>query len=159
MKSVKNSFIKSHQLSEKNTKKRDKEIDTKIRLSTHGVYSMITIICPSRYKINRKSLKSSTVAKLESSGFAKTQFINIVLVGKKKMKDISTTYKNEQVALPVLSFVYNEEDADKRLLGEVLICYPQAVLLAARRGKKVDDMISDLALHGIDNIIKHLKDA
>lgn len=39
------------------------------------------------------------------------------------------------------------------LLGEVFICYPQAVLLAAEKNKKVDDMMTYLLHHAIDNLL------
>ena len=39
------------------------------------------------------------------------------------------------------------------LLGEVFICFPQAVLLAAERNKKVNDILKWLIEHGIDNLV------
>lgn len=118
---------------------------------------MVTVISSSRYKINRKKIKELATTLLFNAGFDKKHYINIVFVGKKKMKDVSATYKNELVALPVLSFIYNEQTEGKRFLGEVLICYPQAVLMAARREKKVDAMMHQLIEHGIKNIIKELQ--
>jgi len=38
------------------------------------------------------------------------------------------------------------------VIGEVVICYPQAVLLAAERDKKVEVMMKQLIEHGIKNI-------
>lgn len=80
--------------------------------------------------------------------------LNVVFVGKRKMREIANTYKNEDVALPVLSFAYKEQVGEQEnLLGEVIICYPQAVLLAAERGKAVDQMLNALIVHGIENIM------
>ena len=89
-------------------------------------------------------------------------------------------YKREPEALPVLSFSYIttkkimkqavEIDGDTiqhteltatlptivhddNLLGEIFICYPQAVLLAAERNKKVDDTLKSLIEHGINNLV------
>lgn len=39
------------------------------------------------------------------------------------------------------------------LLGEVFICFPQAVLLAAEKSKKVNDMMIFLIHHAIDNLL------
>ncbi|MBI2641780.1 rRNA maturation RNAse YbeY, partial [Candidatus Roizmanbacteria bacterium] len=61
---------------------------------------------------------------------------------------------HENVALPVLSFPLVEKKAEENLIGEVLICYPQAILLAAQREKKVDDIILELVEHGISNLMK-----
>jgi ssRNA-specific RNase YbeY (16S rRNA maturation enzyme) len=43
---------------------------------------------------------------------------------------------------------------NSRLLGEIFICYPQAVLLAAERNKRVDDIMKFLLEHAIDNLFK-----
>lgn len=40
-----------------------------------------------------------------------------------------------------------------KLLGEVFICFPQAVLLAAEKSKKVNDMMIFLIHHAIDNLL------
>jgi len=69
------------------------------------------------------------------------------------MKTVAKRYKKEPLALPVLSFTYDREKDN--LLGEVFVCYPQAVLLAAERNKKVEIIIESLIKHGIDNILKN----
>ena len=115
---------------------------------------MIQIVTTSRYKLNRKNLRSSIANLLLGKGVNSNHTINIVFIGKKKMKDISATYKKEDVALPVLAFPYREQHEEKKLLGEIFICYPQAVLLAAQKNKKVDVMSLQLVEHGIDNLLK-----
>ncbi|MEK7070287.1 MAG: rRNA maturation RNase YbeY [Patescibacteria group bacterium] len=115
---------------------------------------MIEITTSSRYKINRSLIKHSAEQILQDQGVDGTYTLNIVFVGKTKMKDISNKYKNEDVALPVLSFKYNEPIEGKKLLGEIMICYPQAVLLAAERNRRVDDTILQLIDHGIKNLLK-----
>jgi len=72
-------------------------------------------------------------------------------VGTRKMRDIAKSYKHENEALPVLAFPYKEEE----LLGEIFICYPQIILMAAERNKSVDDTIIQMVIHGIENLIKH----
>ena len=73
------------------------------------------------------------------------------------MHQISSQYKNEDEALPVLSFLYNEKETNNHLLGEVIVCYPQAVLLAAQRNKKVDDILMQLIEHGVKNLLENNK--
>jgi len=76
-------------------------------------------------------------------------------VGKSKMRSISSTYKHEDVALPVLAFPYrNDENIDEPLLGEIFLCYPQIVLLAVERNKRLDILIDELIVHGIKNLLK-----
>ena len=114
---------------------------------------MINIYGSSRYKINKKSLKNFAQSLIERYQIGKIAVVNIVLVGKRKMTKISSTYKGEHEALPVLSFsYYQDKTIADNIIGEVVICYPQAVLLAAQREKKVDDMFKLLVEHGIQNL-------
>ncbi|QQG43953.1 MAG: rRNA maturation RNAse YbeY [Candidatus Roizmanbacteria bacterium] len=115
---------------------------------------MINIIIPSRYKLNKKLIRQRIESYLEKYYLEKNSTINIVFVGKRKMKGISANYKHENVALPVLAFPYKSSAQNEYLLGEVFICYPQAVLLAAERSKRVDEMIVSLIEHGVDNLFK-----
>jgi rRNA maturation RNase YbeY len=81
--------------------------------------------------------------------------LNVVFVGKNKMKVFTEKYKNEKETLPVLSFKYDENVGEKEvLLGEIVICFPLVILLAAERNKRVDEMINELVKHGIENLVK-----
>ncbi len=113
---------------------------------------MIQIITSSRYKLDRKTLKETAKKSLLKYGLGEEYQLNIVFVGRKKMKDLSKKYKQESVALPVLTFFFQERMNVQKPTAEVLICYPQAVLLAAQREKKVDDMLMQLLDHGIHNL-------
>lgn len=115
---------------------------------------MINIISSSRYKINRKLIRKRSDEFLLTKGVNENIIINLVFVGKNKMKDISNKYKSEDVVLPVLSFLYNQRENEKNFLGEIIICYPQAIMLAAQRNKNVDDMLMSLIEHGIKNLLK-----
>jgi rRNA maturation RNase YbeY len=121
---------------------------------------MIRLFTNSRYKINKKFIlldlnKETNLVKLIGN-----ENINIIFVGKRKMLEIANKYKKENEALPVLTFPYlknNEMIAninEEKVIGEIFICYPQAVLLAAERNKNVDKMMSELIIHGVQNIFK-----
>ncbi len=116
---------------------------------------MINIFSSSRYKVDKKAISTFAQSILDKYHATNLAAVNIVFVGKRKMRDIANTYKNEDVALPVLSFPYqNDRKNTENVIGEVLICYPQAVLLAAEREKKVEDMMKQLIEHGIQNLYK-----
>jgi len=104
---------------------------------------MINIICPSRYKINRKTIREKV--KLPSS-----LIVNLIFIGRIKMKRISQSYKKDNIIHPVLSFFYPEENT-----VDIFICYPQAILLAAERNKTVDEIILYLINHAINNLSKN----
>ncbi len=116
---------------------------------------MINIISSSRYKINRKRIKIFVQEVFEKEQIDLNYSLNVVFVGKNKMKVFTEKYKNEKETLPVLSFKYDEDIGEKEvLLGEVIICFPLVILLAAERNKRVDEMINELVKHGIKNLIK-----
>lgn len=116
---------------------------------------MINVVTSSRYTTDRKKIRHLIREYLNQKGIGDEYILNIVFIGKNKMKTITEKYKHENQALPVLSFPYKEEKSeDGKLLGEVIVCYPLGVLLAAERSKKVDDMMVFLIKHGIDNLLK-----
>lgn len=116
---------------------------------------MINIISSSRYKISRKKIKILVQEVFEKEQIDPNYSLNVVFVGKNKMKVFTEKYKNEKETLPVLSFKYDEDIGEKEvLLGEVIICFPLVILLAAERNKRVDEMINELVKHGIKNLIK-----
>jgi rRNA maturation RNase YbeY len=115
---------------------------------------MINIVTSSRYKIDRPHLQKEIQIILDKYELPYEITLNVVFVGKRKMREIANTYKHEDVALPVLSFSYKDQmEHNDNLLGEVILCYPQAVLLAAEKGKRVEVMFVQLIDHGIDNIM------
>jgi len=115
---------------------------------------MINIVSSSRYKINRQKIKDFLADFFEKKQINLDQSLNIVFVGKNKMKVFTEKYKNEKETLPVLSFKYNEDIGDQEvLLGEVIICFPLVILLAAERNKRVDEMINELVIHGVNNLL------
>lgn len=132
-------------------RKKKKEAKENIKEATN---KMINIVSSSRYKINRKFIKKRAEELLLQKGISDNNEINVAFIGKIKMKELVLKYKNEDEALPVLTFTYNEQQGDKKMLGEIIICYPLSVLLAAERNKRVDDMILNLIDHGIKNLLQ-----
>ena len=116
---------------------------------------MLRIITSSRYLVDRKRIRLCVEKTLSSLQVDPSLSVNIVFVGKNKMRSIASTYKHEDVALPVLAFPYREdEDMGEPLLGEIFLCYPQVVLLAVERNKRLDALIDELIIHGINNLLK-----
>lgn len=138
---------------------------------------MVKVHSGTRHKIDKKLILQETEAILVRKELS-NYLVNIIFVGKRKMLEIANTYKHENVALPVLSFTYkedviasdersnppesaasplaprNDNELEENLLGEIFICYPQAILLAAEREKSVDKTLMQLIEHGIENLIK-----
>lgn len=120
---------------------------------------MIKIFSDPRHKFKKKDLVKGLNEYLTKEGIDQKYLLNIIFVGIRKMRAIAETYKGKKSALPILSFSYLNDnsiengDGNKNLIGEIFICYPQAVALAAQKEKKVDVMLYELAEHGIRNIL------
>jgi rRNA maturation RNase YbeY len=116
---------------------------------------MINIFSSSRYKLNKKFLREYAQSIVNQYQATTLGVVNIIFVGKRKMLDIANEYKHENVALPVLSFPYKDDkNNSEHMLGEIFLCYPQVVLLAAEREKKVEEVTKQLIEHGIQNLFK-----
>ncbi len=113
---------------------------------------MINIFSSSRYLINRPLIKNVVTDFLKNKNL-QNNTINIVFIGRIKMKQLANKYKNENVALPILTFKYQEKNQEDNLLGEIIICYPQLVLLAAEKNKSIDYILTKLLIHGLENLL------
>jgi ssRNA-specific RNase YbeY (16S rRNA maturation enzyme) len=116
---------------------------------------MIKIFTRSNYKINKKKVTAKINSYLKEVGFDGSCLLNVIFFGRRKMKEIARKYRKEDLALPVLSFSYlnNNTKEEEKLIAEIFICYPQAVLIAVKREREVDNIIIELIRHGINNII------
>ena len=116
---------------------------------------MLQIITSSRYLVDRKRIRLCVQKCFTDFQIDESFLVNIIFVGKNKMRSIASTYKHEDIALPVLAFPYRTDtDMQEPLLGELFLCYPQVVLLAAERNKRLDVLIDELIVHGMKNLLK-----
>lgn len=116
---------------------------------------MLQIITSSRYLVDKKRIRLCVEKALVALQEDPTLSVNVIFVGKNKMRSLASTYKQEDVALPVLAFPYKDDaHLEEPLLGEVFLCYPQIILLASERNKRLDAFIDELVVHGIKNLVK-----
>lgn len=118
---------------------------------------MVQVITSSRYPVDKKRIQRLLSEAYVTYSIDQNYSLNVVFVGKNKMRSIASTYKHEDIALPVLAFPYSTHtDMGESLLGEIILCYPQVVLLAAERNKRLDPMIDELIIHGLKNLLKEV---
>lgn len=110
---------------------------------------IVNIISSSRYKVERKKIKNQIEEIIGKESGPIFSSLNLIFVGKRKIKALAEKYKKESVALPILTFYYHEKN-----IGEIFICYPQMILLAAEKNKTIDYILNFLLKHAIDNLIK-----
>ena len=117
---------------------------------------MITVTAPSRYRVQKKWVQNTAQQILVSEGIPDS-VVNIVFVGKTTMTKLATTYKGEKEALPVLAFPYKETVENESVLGDIVICYPQAVLLASERNRMVSSILTFLIHHAVTQLTGDIK--
>jgi len=105
-------------------------------------------------KIIKKSLK-----KLNKK--TKKQ-ISLVLVDKKKIKELNKTYRQKNKATTVLTFPFTKEKNKKTpfeiplknsVLGEIFICPQIAKEEADKIGEKLEDKLKKLTIHGLLHLL------
>jgi len=129
---------------------------------------MVTVLfqTESHYPVNRVKIKKAVSDALSHKVFRDTE-ISVSIVGDRRMKVLNKKYRNIPKTTDVLSFPFEDptqpmrapfiEPPDDTLrLGDIVISFPQARMMAIRENKFIDDIIVFLALHGLDHLMgKH----
>lgn len=118
----------------------------------------ILLFVESRYKVNRKRIKSVIEDSLKKQGIVSPFEVSISIVGDRKMKALNKKYREKDKTTNVLSFPLGEgKDSglpdDVLYLGDIVISYPQVIREAAEEDVLVDDKIDELAEHGLLHLL------
>jgi len=79
--------------------------------------------------------------------------IQVSFVSPKKIQKINQEMRGKSYTPAVLSFPYYDKTEDGMLLGEVLICKPEARKLARKNDVTLDEQINALIVHGAKHIL------
>ena len=120
----------------------------------------VLLFVESRYKINRKRLKSQVSKLVREHGVKDKAEVSVAIIGDRKMRELNSKYKGKDYTTNVLSFSLMEGDtpfvmpSSKTLrLGDVVVSYPQAIREAVKEEVLVDDKIEELVLHGVLHLL------
>ena len=118
----------------------------------------VLIFVESRYKVNRKRIKSALSNLLNQQGVNSPVEVSVAIVGDRKMRVLSKKYKGEDKTRNVLSFSLTEGEAVETPkgvlpLGDIVISYPVVISEAVRDEVLVDDKIDELIVHGMSHLL------
>lgn len=114
----------------------------------------VLISSESRYRVNFKSIRQTVENLLGQAGLEDVE-VSIVIVGTRKIQELNRDFRKLNEVTDVLSFPQEESrSADGILrLGDIIVCFPEAVAEAARENKMVDDQINFLVDHGLHHLL------
>jgi rRNA maturation RNase YbeY len=82
--------------------------------------------------------------------------ISLVFVGKRKARQLNQQYRKMDYIPLVLSFPNNQEKTPEGnvFLGDVVICFSQAVDKAIVENQRLEAVLDELLRHGIANLLR-----
>lgn len=145
---------------------------------------VIDLSVGSRYPVNRSFIRTQVTEYIQKKGIKDAE-ISVSVVGTRKMTDLHVQYMQLEGPTDVLSFPqYDPTQPDKvfpplmasesaeglvidgesavsaapRHLGDIVVCFPEAVTQARKFGKLVDEQIVFLVEHGIEHLLGYHHD-
>ena len=120
--------------------------------------SKVQIFVESRYRINRKRVKSVISKVLEKNEVSTPVEVSVAVVGDRRMRELSKKYKGEDKTHNVLSFSQTDGElagagSDILRLGDIVISYPQVIREASQEEVYVDDKVDELVEHGLLHLL------
>src|SRR5882724_6687197 len=118
----------------------------------------VLIYVESRYKINRKKIKSAITSVLEENKVQSPIEVSIAIVGDRKMTKLNKQYRDKEGTTNILSFPLSEGKQsplpqDVTRLGDIVISYPMVIKESAEQDMLVDDRVDELVQHGMLHLL------
>jgi len=118
----------------------------------------VLIYVESRYKVNRKRIKSAIQYVLEEQNLQTQVEISVAIIGDRKMKALNKKYRNKEGTANILEFPLNEGEqtnlpSDILRLGDIVISYPMVIKEASEKDMLVDDRVEELLQHGMLHLL------
>ena len=121
-----------------------------------------------RYPVNRNAIREAVAEVFSSENIESLNAeVSVLVCGMRKMRELSKKYLKDDLDHEVLSFPFSEssskfagefvEAPDEVLkLGDVAICWPVLLQLAAEENILVDEKLKFLVSHGVEHLLgKH----
>ena len=118
----------------------------------------ILIYVESRYKVNRKKIKSAIFSVISENRIKSPLEVSVAIVGDRKMAKLNKQYRGKSSTTNILSFPLAEGQqsrlpSDVVRLGDIVISYPVVIAEAAKEELLVDERIDELVRHGMLHLL------
>lgn len=118
----------------------------------------VPIFIESRYRANRKRIKSTVANLLSKHSINGDVEISVAIIGDRKMRELSKKYKGEDKTRNILTFSQTEGEFTKNplkklRLGDIIISYPEVIREASEEEMLVDDKVDELVEHGLLHLL------
>lgn len=131
----------------------------------------------SRYPVGRKKIRQFVQDFFKSRNLDNLT-VNVSIVGERKITELNEKFLQHEGVTDVLSFPQYEKGSgvdfestleptppanptgpfinppiEQKMLGDIVVCFPEVVRQAMKRGKMVDDHICSLVEHGLLHLL------
>ena len=126
----------------------------------------VNLFVGSRYPVNRRKIKETVEEVLAEHNVSNAQ-VDISIVGVRKIATLNEKYLKHQGPTDVLSFPQHDKgqledvplpEGEAIHLGDVVISFPEAVRMAKRFGKMVDQQICFYLEHALLHLLGYHHD-
>jgi probable rRNA maturation factor len=118
----------------------------------------VLIYVESRYKVNRKKVKTAVSTILEENSIHSPVEVSIAIVGDRKMKKLNKKYRDKDGTANILSFPLSEGESSQLptgviRLGDIVISYPMVIKESSEQEMLVDERVDELVKHGMLHLL------
>lgn len=120
----------------------------------------VSLTKQSNYPVSAAVVKRKLAGFLAKSGIVSDAEVSVAIVGEKKMAEIGSKYLRDKKLHNVLSFTTSEVKENFAYpptgviyLGEIVVCFPEALKEAEKEGVLIDEKIYRLVEHGANHLL------
>jgi probable rRNA maturation factor len=116
----------------------------------------------SHYRVNRKDVRVRIGKLLAEKKVRGKIEVSVTIVGERLIHTLNKEYRSVDAPTDVLSFSLSEARSNTPFipppdevlrLGDIVVCYPEAVTQAAEENVMVDEKIGQLVEHGLLHLL------
>lgn len=123
-----------------------------------GLVLDLQVKADSRYRFDRKQVRMAVAKLLAEQGVKQKVSLSLYVVGERKIRELKKRYMRIDEITDVLSFPQAEGtpvpgEEETLMLGDVVVCYPQAKKQALKLNRLLDEEIEFLVCHGVLHLL------